>query len=393
MTRRRLYNTLLVLLTLTAAIFLARLLWSIAAPYTDLLLLFSTAWLIAFILRPVASAIAKSSSAHRLVALVRKRWGDKRADLVSRLLDPLAVTLVYLALFALLIIAIVAIVPTIIRETRQMGVSVSDYVQKLPDWLAVLQKDIAERFDIPPETLSRLYRLQDMNQQIAVLLENTPRVIMGLVRGIAAGIGNAFLTLALSYYLMLDGSRLAKQIYDVTPTRFHDEYDLAVETISRTFGGFLRGQLVMAVLSGVVTAIAAGIAGLRFGAIIGAMAGLVIFVPLIGAPIAMFLPSVIALLQGSSLLTALLLLAFLATFQQVLLHVLVPRIMAESIGMPPVLILLSVLIAVRLWGVAGFIFGIPVAGAIYSIGLVMLGRLKREQDRLDEAKGEDSTSD
>jgi predicted PurR-regulated permease PerM len=54
--------------------------------------------------------------------------------------------------------------------------------------------------------------------------------------------------------------------------------------------------------------------------------------------------------------------------------------------MPTVLIVLSTLIGARLWGVWGFVFGIPVAGAIYTTGLVMLGRLKREQDRLDQER-------
>jgi len=82
---------------------------------------------------------------------------------------------------------------------------------------------------------------------------------------------------------------------------------------------------------------------------------------------------------------ALSLLAFLTVFQQILLHFVVPRIMSEAIGMPSLLALVSVLIGVRLWGVWGFIFGIPVAGAIYAVGLVMLRRFKTEQDQLDKA--------
>ena len=386
MTRRRLYNTLLVLLTLIAAICLARLIWAIVAPFTDILLLFAGAWLIAFVLRPLATWLTHSPPARRLVAAVRRRWGNTRAETVAHLLDPLAVTLVYLILLAALIIALVAIFPTIIREARQLGMTLTDTLKKLPDWLAILEKDIASRFETSPELLSRLYQLPDVNRQIGVLTEGIPRVIAGLIRGIASGIGTVLLTLAISYYLMLDGPRLVRQIYDVTPQRFHDEYDLVISTVSRTFGGFLRGQLVMALLSGIVSGIAAGVAGLRYGAIIGALAGLIIFIPVIGAPIAMFLPSAIALLQGSSLLTALLLLAFLTAFQQILLHLVVPRIMSESIGMPTVLIVLSTLIGARLWGVWGFIFGIPVAGAIYTTGLVMLGRLKREQDRLDQER-------
>jgi predicted PurR-regulated permease PerM len=256
--------------------------------------------------------------------------------------------------------------------------------------VATFQTDIAERFDVPPELVNRLYNPDEISGRAVAIVEAAPRYIANLIRGIASGVGEALLVLALSYYLMLDGQRLSRQIRDLVPQRFQDEYELTVSTIDRAFGGFVRGQIVMAVLSGVVTAIAAGVAGVRYGAIVGAIAGLVIFIPLIGAPIAMFLPSAVALIQGVPLLATVLLLAFLTVFQQILLHLVVPRIMSESIGMPPLLILISVLIGARLWGVWGFIFGIPVAGAIYTIGLVMLRRFKREQDRLDQKGDKDN---
>jgi predicted PurR-regulated permease PerM len=233
--------------------------------------------------------------------------------------------------------------------------------------------------------VNRFYKPEDVSKQVTAIIEAAPRFTVTLVSRTASGVGETLLVLALSYYLMLDGQRLSKQIRDLIPRRFQDEYELTVSTIDRAFGGFLRGQVVMAVLSGIVTAIAAGVAGVRYSAIIGAIAGLVMFVPLIGAPIAMFVPSIVALIQGLPLVAALLLLAFLTIFQQILLHLIVPRIMSEAIGMPSLLALVSVLIGVRLWGMWGFIFGIPVAGAIYAVGLVMLRRFKTEQDQLDKA--------
>jgi len=387
MTRRRLYNTLLVLLTLLATIALMRMVWAIAAPFTDLLILLGTAWLIAFILRPLAVGMSEGKPAHQLAEAVQRRWGRARANAIERSLYPVSVTLIYLGLLAILIISLIAIIPTTIREARLLVMQLGDYVRQFPDWWVNAQQDLARRFNVAPEAVTQLYSPQDMNRQLASMVDMMPRLIGGLIRDIASGVGETLLALALSYYLMLDGPRLARQVYDLLPRRFYDEYELVGATIARAFGGFLRGQLVMVLLSGIVTSIAATAAGLRFGLIIGALAGLVIFIPVIGAPIAMFLPSVIALVQGAPLLTALVLLAILTAFQQVLLHLLVPRIMSESIGMPPVLAILAVLIATRLWGVAGFVFGIPVAGAIYTTGSVLLGRLKREQDRLDEESG------
>jgi predicted PurR-regulated permease PerM len=390
MTRRRLYNTLLILLTLIAIIVLLKLIWGIFGSVSDLLLTFALAWLIAFILRPVATWLSDGPPAQRLIQVIRRRWGQRSAHAVNRLLDPLAVTLVYLTLLGILIVSIVAFIPVIVSQSRQLGMNLYEYLQRAPDWVARFQTDLAQRFNVSPDLVNQFYKPNEIGTQITEIVGTMPRFVAGLIRGVASGVGQTLLILALSYYLMLDGRRLMKQIYDLLPKRFHDEYELTVSTISRAFGGFLRGQVVMAVLSGVVTAIAAGVAGLSYGAIVGAIVGLVIFIPVIGAPIAMFMPSVVALIQGLPLLVVLLLLAFLTVFQQILLHVVMPRLMSESIGMPSSLILISVLIGARLWGIWGFIFGIPVAGAIYAVSLAMLGRLKREQDRLDAKQSQDN---
>lgn len=384
MTRKRLYNTLLVLLTLIAVIVLLKLLWDTLATFADVLLMFALAWLIAYILRPITHWMAEGPLALRLLAVVRQRWGARRAHWIGQVLDPVAVTIVYLALLGAVIVTVVAFIPVVVNQSRQLVMALVDYIQRAPEWIAAFQTDIAVRLNVPPDLVNQFYQPDEIGRRAADMVEIVPRLIANLIRGIAAGVGEALLVLALSYYLMLDGRRLSKQIEDLIPQRFQDEYELTTATLDRSFGGFLRGEVVMALLSGAVTTIAATVAGVRSSAIVGAIAGLVIFIPLIGAPIAMFMPSLVALIQGAPLSAALLLLAFLTVFQQILLHLIVPRIMSESVGMPSLLTLISVLIGVRLWGVWGFIFGIPVAGAVYTIGLVLLRRFKRAQDALDQ---------
>jgi predicted PurR-regulated permease PerM len=119
------------------------------------------------------------------------------------------------------------------------------------------------------------------------------------------------------------------------------------------------------------------IAGLGFAVAIGSLAGLIMFIPVIGAPIAMVMPAIIALFQSPSL--ALWMLVIMTVYQQILLHILMPKIMSEVVGMPPLLILAAIMISVRLIGVWGFIFGIPVAGALYATGTFFLDRWKEQQ--------------
>jgi predicted PurR-regulated permease PerM len=60
--------------------------------------------------------------------------------------------------------------------------------------------------------------------------------------------------------------------------------------------------------------------------------------------------------------------------------------MSEAIGMPPLLILISVLISAKIMGFWGFFFGIPVAGAVYTITIVTLERIKQATDAQDREK-------
>jgi predicted PurR-regulated permease PerM len=133
----------------------------------------------------------------------------------------------------------------------------------------------------------------------------------------------------------------------------------------------------MALLYGVFATLAMTITGLRFAVAIGFLAGLLMFIPVIGAPIAMILPAIIALFQNPSL--AIWMLLIMTIYQQVLLHILMPKIMSEVVGMPPLLILAAIMISTRLIGLWGFIFGIPVAGAVYATITFLLTRWGEQQ--------------
>jgi len=169
---------------------------------------------------------------------------------------------------------------------------------------------------------------------------------------------------------------------------------VAGKSIERTFGGFIRGQLLMALLYAACVTLTMTIAGLRFAVAIGSLAGLIMFVPVIGAPIAMVLPAIIALFQNPSL--ALWMLLIMTVYQQILLHIVMPKVMSEVIGMPPLLILAAIMISTKLIGLWGFIFGIPVAGAIYASGIFFLSRWQEQQQETQverDEMGEDEGGD
>ncbi len=383
-------NTLVFLVTLAVALYLLEKLWQFGASMGDLIMVFALAWLIAFIFKPAVEWLNAGPAPRSLVEWARLRWGDRTAQRLAKAHLPYAVsaTVIYIALLGALVVAAVAIIPIVIKQSIQLGSSLGEYLQQAPMWLTSLQDTLAQRFNTDPQLLSKLYESEKIAEQITSIGPKLVTNTANIIGKVASGLSELLLVLALSYYIMLDGRRVSDQFYRLVPKRYQDEVEFATTTLDKTFGGFLRGQMLMALIAGVVTTIASGLAGLPYGAVIGAFCGLVMFIPIIGAPIAMFLPSVIAWLGGNTG-PAIALLIFLTIFQQVLLHFVVPRLMSESIGMPSLLVLLSVLVGVRMLGVWGFIFAIPVSAAIYAFGVMLLERYKRRQDKLDASLPED----
>lgn len=148
-----------------------------------------------------------------------------------------------------------------------------------------------------------------------------------------------------------------------------------VRSIARSFGGFIRGQLLQALIFTAGTAIVAWIAGLENVAAVSLLAGLLMLIPLIGIPLSLVPPLVVAL--PYSLVTALWVVAVLFVLQQVVINVLMPRIMSGMVGLHPLLIFLAVLLGLRIGGLWGGFFAIPVAGVVYAtmLSLYQRGRL------------------
>jgi predicted PurR-regulated permease PerM len=113
------------------------------------------------------------------------------------------------------------------------------------------------------------------------------------------------------------------------------------------------------------------------------ISGIIMLVPLVGAPIAMLLPGLVALFQQPG--AAIWLIIAMTAFQQILLHVIIPRIMSETMGLPTLLIIAATLLGVILLGFWGLLFGVPVVAIFYALAVYWLQRVKK---RLDAEAGE-----
>ena len=84
-----------------------------------------------------------------------------------------------------------------------------------------------------------------LNQRAQELGTLVVQNAFAIATGVATTVGSVLLVYLLSFYMLLDGRKLSSLIRDLIPHRYRDEVAFAAQSIDRTFGGFIRGQLLM----------------------------------------------------------------------------------------------------------------------------------------------------
>jgi predicted PurR-regulated permease PerM len=136
--------------------------------------------------------------------------------------------------------------------------------------------------------------------------------------------------------------------------------------LDKVWSGFLRGQVLLSIIIGVMTTVALMILGVRNALLLGILAGVLEVVPTIGPVIAMLPAVAIAFFQGSTnwaidpTLFALIVILTYFAIQQLENHLIVPNVLGASVDLPPVVILIGTLIGASLAGVVGIFLAAPV---------------------------------
>ncbi len=170
----------------------------------------------------------------------------------------------------------------------------------------------------------------------------------------------------LTYYFLRDWDKLVERVASLIP-RNH------IETVSRlaresndVLGAFIRGQIVVMIALGVVYAAGLSLVGLNLGLLIGLVAGLISFIPYLGATTGVVLAVLAALVQSQGFdLKLLALIGAVFTIGQLLeSYVLTPRIVGDKIGLHPVAVIFAVMAGGQLFGFLGMLLALPAAAVI-----------------------------
>jgi len=281
-----------------------------------------------------------------------------------RLSRGVAVGIVFLGLTVLLVLLLLALIPFLERQ-------VAILIGRLPDWIAWLQNDaigwLNATFDLSLE-------MPDSQQLATILQEHwkeaggTAAIVVAKVSksglAIVAFITHLVVVPVAFFYLLRDWPVLLGRVRELLPRSFEEATLRLARESDETLSGFVRGQLSVMLVLGVIYAVGLRAVGLDVGPLIGIISGLISFVPYLGAILGVLAGVIAALVQYHDWLHVVLVLVVFGVGHVLESYVLVPRLVGEKIGLHPLAVIFAILAGGELFGFLGVLLALPVASVI-----------------------------
>jgi len=290
-----------------------------------------------------------------LVNLLRKPF---KARGVERFMPRgLAIAISYIFVFSILGITIASVAPQVSQQAR-------DFATNLPTYGASVQRtlqDLNRRFDrlrIPDEVQTRI------NDQATAIGASITATIGGGLFAFVTFIPWLIIIPILGFFFLKDVNSFRLGVLRLFPAgQWRMRADGILSDSNDTLAAYVRACIISCVLIGVVCTTAFYIIGLKYALLLGILAGIFEFIPLLG-PLAIGVIAVATAGFGDDPWKAWPTLAFLITLRIIHDYITYPRIIRGGIHLHPVLIILSVLAGEQIAGIPGVFLAIPVVALL-----------------------------
>jgi predicted PurR-regulated permease PerM len=186
-----------------------------------------------------------------------------------------------------------------------------------------------------------------------------------VIAGIFGGIVSFILVIVLSIYLAIDGYRAMRWLRTKSPLKLRPRVNFVITTFERVVGGYIRGQILLSALVGVLVSAGMALLHVPYAVLLGLLAFLLEFIPIIGVFISGAACVLLALTQ--SFVLAFIVLLYFAGVHIIEGDVVGPRIVGRAIGLHPAVSIFALLAGAELFGLWGALFASPVVGVIQAV--------------------------
>jgi predicted PurR-regulated permease PerM len=295
---------------------------------------------------------------------------DPIADKLERtgLSRTLSVTVITLAAALIFVLLILLVIPTLVTQASAL-------ITAAPDAPAQLRSFLNENFPSVMDEQSTVYQ---QLTKIADAGQAKGGALLERVLSSAAGLINILVLLVVvpvvAFYLLLDWDNMVARIDELLPRDHAPTVRRIASEIDRTLASFIRGQGTVCLVMGTYYAVGLMAVGLNFGLVVGFIAGLVTFIPYVGALVGGVLAIGLALFQFWGMwgwIIAVVLIFAVGQFFEG--NIITPRLVGKSVGLHPVWLIFALSVFGALFGFVGMLVAVPVAamiGVLIRFGIV-----------------------
>lgn len=283
-----------------------------------------------------------------------------------------AIIIAYLSIISVFAIFFAFVIPIITREFNQLVADAPRLLVQGKNALMSANNWYTQK--LPPEFHMYLTNLteraaQEMEGSLIKMLQHTFGAIFQVL-SVGAGI---IVVSIFTFYLLLDAAAYRKHFLSLFPSTWQPEVEQIVESINKSLGGFVRGQLIVCAFVGIAVTITLLVAGIPYAVFIGFFAGVVEIVPFVGA-YAGAIPALILAFFKTPMLALVLAGVFILIYT-IQSKVIYPNVLGHNVGFSPLLVLVVVLMGAELAGLFGMFIAVPVTAILRVFFYYVHGKL------------------
>ena len=289
-----------------------------------------------------------------LIRLIQSPFEKRTGRFLPR---PLAIAAAYLIVFGGIGLSVYLLAPTVVEQAQEFGANVPSLVSSIQAQATSLNRQL-QRYRIPPQTQAQI--TAKVNETIAGFGESATATVAATVVNIVYFVPWMILIPILAFFFLKDANLYRLGILKVFPAgSWRHRVETILVEVNTTLRAYVRAQMLSCLIIGVICTTGFYLLGLNYALLLGVLAGIFEFIPLIGPLTLAVLAITVAGFSNSgshATYTAI----FLGVLRVIHDYVTYPRIVRGGIHLHPLAIILSVLAGEQIAGIPGVFLSIPI---------------------------------
>lgn len=268
------------------------------------------------------------------------------------------ILVIYLVVGGILVLAGIYLIPMLLQESLHL-------IRQLPNWTTAVERYWSfwlRRLHQAPIPSSVRKALTQSTHHLETNLFQIVRSLLTIVWRLVPGLISAFVAPILAFFVLKDLDRIRSRFWSVIPLEWRPAVFKLGLDVDRTLNGFIRGQLLVALAVGILSAMWTAFLGIPFAILIGALAAITDVLPYLG-PVVGAIPAIILAFTISPWKVAYVVAGFIV-IHQLEGTVIAPKVVGESVGLHPLIVIFALLVGGEVDGITGLLLAVPLTAVV-----------------------------